>query len=266
MGATDPVPPNSPVTWPHLYEILHNAIVDAIPRRAVENKTRPPEESYLEKAIGKYSFKAKNETEKAFILQHYRKFMMYRNPVERLISGFLSKIDRLPLIGLKASKPERNWLRLAIYRYTHPEEFKLWKASGANVPIQIGFPDFIRYWIKTKGIPTDEHFRQIYRLCTPCENRYTYYGNFNNFKDEVVVFNEMIRGNISDLLEVTEEKQGRVANTALKFYSQISFYEKIAIINILAWDLGFYYTLFPAEKDSHKAIMGMDYDVSIPFV
>lgn len=222
------------------------------------------DEKFLERAIKNNSFISKSEAEKKHILETYQTFMMYRNPVHRLVSGYLSKIDRYPLIGLHQNNPERNWIRKAIYQTTHPQEFKAWMYNGSQTPIHIEFPDYITYWIKTEGIWKDEHFRSSFALCTPCQNRYTYYGKFEDFSNEVVVFNHMIQGNLSHVFKVKKKTQERVSTAPSEYYSQISYEQKVAIIKILALDLGFYYTIFPEEKDSHKIIMGVDYDSAIP--
>ena len=208
---------------------------------------------------------AKNEHEKQEIIKNYYKFIMYRNPVERLVSGYLSKVRGYPLIGLQPSLPERNWLRHDIYKRTHPSEYKRWVGSGANVSITISFPDFVKHWIATGGLKIDEHFETIYDLCSPCQVRYSYYGNFNSFEKEVGVFNDRIHGNMDQLLYAEKRSDGPTFSSTPKYYSQITNQQKKKIIEILSTDLLFYYTLFPAEKDSHKAIMGVDYDISLPY-
>ena len=204
---------------------------------------------------------ARNKKEKDNVVKNYYKFVMYRNPVERLVSGYLSKIYGHPMIGLKSYQPERNWIRLKAYKFAHPVKFKEWKERGANEPITISFPDFIQYWIKTGGLKIDEHFRTTFDLCTPCKIRYSYYGNFNTYAKDVGVLNDRIHGNMSYLLNPGARSMGTTISVAPKFYSEITDRQKKKIINILATDLQFYYTLFPAERGSHKAIMGVDYDI-----
>lgn len=203
----------------------------------------------------------KEETDKENIIKHYYKFIMYRNPVERLVSAYLSKVYRHPMIGLNSSEPERNWIRLKTYVLVHPIKFKKWKERGANEPVTISFTDFLQYFIKTWGLKTDEHFKTTFDLCTPCKIRYSYYGNFNTFSKEAGVLSDRIHGNMTYLLKPSVRKTGLTSSVAPKYYRKITEKQKKKIIDILATDLQFYYTIFPAERDSHKAIMGVDYDV-----
>ncbi len=224
------------------------------------NKSAHPSEGLLERAINNNSFKAKTAEEKTYILQNYYKFIIYRHPAERLVSAYLSKIISQPMLGLNLSIPERNWLKSDMYQAIHPKEFKVWKEDGARVPITITFSDFIQYWILTGGIRGDEHFKTTFELCTPCQVKYSYYGNFNTFDREVSVFNERIGGNLSHLLNA-EHQNDLKSSINNMYYSQLSRQQKIRIINLLTVDLLFYYTIFPAEKGSHKSIMGINYEL-----
>ena len=234
---------------------------DALPSYVIRDKSKSPQSKLLLKAMLKHSLLEKNKAEKENIFKSYFKFVMYRNPVERLVSGYLSKIYGHPMIGLKSNQPERNWIRLKTYELVHPIKFKKWKQRGAKEAITISFPDFIQYWIKTGGIKIDYHFRTIFDLCSPCKIRYSYYGNFNTYAKDVGVLNDRIHGNMSYLLNPSARSMGPTISVAPKFYSEITDRQKKEIINILATDLHFYYTLFPAERGSHKAIMGVDYDI-----
>lgn len=249
------------------YTYNNNYPIGAISEeRFLYRERSPNDEGYLERAIRANSFINKTDAEKATIFKTYTTFVMYRNPVNRLVSGYLSKVDRHPLIGLKPSSPERNWLRLAIYRMTHLEEFRVWKANGANVSIHVEFPDFITYWIQTNGISDDEHFKTTLSLCSLCQNRFTYYGKFEDFENEITIFNDMIQGNdlyLSTLMKNSTQERV-LADVASEYYSQIPDDQKRAIVDMLAWDIGLYYMLFPEERGAHRTILGVDYDGQIP--
>ena len=187
---------------------------------------------------------------------------MYRNPVERLFSGYRSKVMRFPLHGLKRSS-RFNWLRMEIYKYKHPKLYAEWYAKGGTRPVNISFTDFVDYYLNKKTLNTDEHFQTIYDLCQPCHVRYSYYGNFKTFDTDVEALMEHIRSDSSLLRQGYYQGEGETTDLAPQYYSLLPNEQKIRIINKLALDLNFYYTLFPSERDSHKVIMGIDYDVPL---
>lgn len=236
-------------------------LAGAVPTSILTDKSKHPNEFLLEQAIRHHSFLARNGTEKQHIIQNYYKFIMYRNPVERLVSAYMSKIRAYPMIGLKDSQPERNWLRLNMYQFVYPGKFMAWVKRGSDVPITIDFPDFIKYWIATEGIRTDEHFKTIFELCSPCQIRYSYYGNFNMFEREVGVFSKRIQGNSSHLMNAEHQNVGPTSSIAPTYYRQLTYEQKTKIVDLLATELYFYYALFPTEIGSYKDIMGVDYEI-----
>lgn len=211
----------------------------------------------------KNSFMGLSSNRKKYILKNYYKFVMYRNPVMRLFSGFRSKVQRFPLIGLESENPHYNWLRMRIYAYKHPKLHTQWQNGRGKEPIVINFSDFIDYWLHRGGLKFDEHFQSIYSLCQPCQVRYSYYGNFNTFERDTEVLIEHTGSNNTFLREGYYSEGEKTADLAPEYYKQLSSQQKQLIINKLALDLSFYYSIFPAERDSHKTIMDTEYDVPI---
>ena len=186
---------------------------------------------------------------------------MYRNPVERLLSAYRSKVGRVPLQGLRQYEPHYNWLKKDIFAYKHPDSYRAWKAAHGKKQVSISFSDFVDYWIHMRGLQFDEHFQTIFNLCQPCYVRYHYYGNFDTFESDAEVLTENI-GSDTILLRRSYYKDGKQTTyIAPEYYSQLSSSQKKLIITMLAWDLSFYYTIFPSEKDKHKTIMDCDFEL-----
>ena len=204
------------------------------------------------------------------LVQNYFKFMMYRHPLERLVSVYRSKVQRLPLKGLLNEEPHYNWLRKKIYKHTHPELYKKWYQEGGSQKVYIFFPDFISYWLENTDYRTkhDEHLMPIFDLCAPCSVRYHYYGNFMTFEQDAKVLVERIgttfnylrrgyyQGSLMDL------KTSSIAND---FYQKISKNQKLLLLERLSQDIDFYYHLFPYEQNSHKRILNVTDDLIIAF-
>ena len=105
------------------------------------------------------SFLNRNDINREFYLRYYFKFMMVRNPLHCLVSGYRSKVQRYPLTGLNDTLQlsEKSYLQL------HPKEY-VWKRGKAEV--YITFSDFIDYWLEE--IKFDEYFRSMLKICQPC--------------------------------------------------------------------------------------------------
>ena len=186
---------------------------------------------------------------------------MYRNPVERLLSAYRSKVEKEPLQGLDGNRPHFNWLKQAIFRYKHPNEHKKWKAGRGREKISISFSDFADFWLFTDVLKGEEHFQTIYTLCKPCHVRYHYYGNFDTLDRDADVLIKHIKSD-SELLQKGYYKDSKqTSSIAPKYYSQLSEKQKKMIIIKLVRDLDFYYTIFPSQRGSHKAMMGIDIDI-----
>ena len=90
-------------------------------------------DSIFSKELPRLSFKGKSKEQKSNIIKNYYKFLMYRNPAERLVSGYLDKIASSPMVSHKHVpwNPEK----MRIYEHAHSKEFQEWKMNGAKVPI-----------------------------------------------------------------------------------------------------------------------------------
>ncbi len=217
----------------------------------------------IEAAISNHSFQGLTPARKANILKNYYKFVMYRNPVERLFSAYRSKVQRFPLVGLEYDTPHYNWLNRNIYAYKHPELYQKWTINESTAPVDINFSDFIDYWLFTGGLNHDEHFQTIFSLCQPCQVRYSYYGNFNTFDKDADILISHIKSKEILLREGYYEEGERTSNIAPQYYRELSSKQKKLIVVKLALDLSFFYSIFPLERDSHKDIMDTDIDVPI---
>ena len=211
-------------------------------------------------ALKALSFKERNKA-----LNDYYKFIMYRNPLERLVSAYRDKVHKYPLKGFKRNTPHYNWIKKEIYQHTHPQEYKQWYAAGGQKEVAISFFDFVTYWLDT-GAREDKHFLPIFDLCSPCAIRYDYYGNFKSFNRDAKVLLDKIHGNSSLLLRgYYEGKNGTDTATFQKeVYAQLTKKQKVCVLQKLSQDIDFYYHLFPEEGDSHKRILNISNELGVP--
>ena len=210
------------------------------------------------------SFLNRNDLNKEFVLRRYFKFMMVRNPLHRLVSGYRSKVQRYPLTGLNDSKPHYNFLRKAIYLSRHPKEYSEYLKKRGRTEINITFSDFIDYWLEQPDeIKFDDHFSSTLRLCQPCRARFNFYGNFKNFEEDAQVLVERINTRAEFVRAGYHSEADTTETLSPSYYAQLTHAQKLAVLKQVELDLDFYYHLFPEERGTHNDILGLDRAVSI---
>ena len=226
---------------------------------------------YIQNGIKMASFGKLNQTEKATALQDYFKFVLVRNPLERVVSAYRDKIIRLPLSTLEDR--EFNDLRKSIFQYNHPVEYDQWAehvtANGSlDVSLSLRtFGDLVNYFIaepRKDLIHLNEHFQTVLELCQPCLVRYDYYGNFKSYSDDVEVLMDKVHAPKHLLRSGDYSKNSKKAATGdvyQSYYKELSFAQKKALLRVLSAELDFYYHLFPEELDCHKEIMDTQEDI-----
>ena len=202
-------------------------------------------------------------------LDSYFKYVMFRNPLERLVSSYHDKVERFPLFSKELDKPPFNWLRKTIYKHVHPIEYEAWVAEGANTTISIAFADFIQHWVTHQIVNAmdtylDEHFLLMSDLSQPCRTRFDFYGNFRHFNRDAQVLIDKIGASRSDLRQSYYSDDSSSTDQRMKlYYSTLSETQKRDVLRKMALDLEFHYTIFPEERDSHKQILEVDYDLEL---
>ncbi|XP_056136763.1 carbohydrate sulfotransferase 12-like [Lampris incognitus] len=118
----------------------------------------------------------------ALKLQHYTKFLFVRDPFVRLISAFRNKFGR----------PNEDFYRqfgsVMLHRYGNlsgslPETAAQAFAAG----IKPSFQQFITYLLDPeteKDATFNEHWRQVYRLCHPCQVQYDFIGKLETLETD----------------------------------------------------------------------------------
>ena len=235
--------------------------IDALPASELFKSRDGVSQDKLEEVILDHSFLGLTSRSKKYVLQSYYKFIMYRNPLDRLVSAYRSKVERVPLHGFGHNAPHFNWLKKKIFEYNHPKDYQEWRTTKGKQKVSISFSDFIDYWLSSRVLQFDEHFQTIFKLCQPCYVRYQYYGNFDTFNSDAEVLIQKIGSDSILLREGYYEKGELTTNMASEYYSSLSSEQKKQIITKVALDLSFYYTLFPSEKDRHKTIMDCNFEV-----
>ncbi|XP_041696807.2 carbohydrate sulfotransferase 12 [Coregonus clupeaformis] len=117
-------------------------------------------------------------------LQSYTKFLFVRDPFVRLISAFRNKFQQ----------PNEDFYRqfgsVMLRRYGNGNGTSRVPESAAEAfkaGIHPSFSEFVRYLLDPQTEqeqPFNEHWRQVYRLCHPCQIQYDFIGTLENLEDD----------------------------------------------------------------------------------
>ena len=204
--------------------------------------------------------------EQRAVVKDYYKFVMFRHPLERLLSGYRSKMS-MAMAQKRKSTDEHNrdiqgeiflTEKRHIIAHSSPYEYKKWKAAHESYPVNITFSDFIDYWLTSKSLSQEPHFNTVVNICKLCTVKYDYYGNFKTFERDSKLLMDTIGALKEEMRPQYPEPSDKLVS---KFYGQLGQNKKIKIVQKLAPDLELYYMLFPPEKDSHKHMLGIDVDI-----
>ena len=207
-----------------------------------------------------------SEEDQEAVMRDYFKYVMFRHPLERLLSGYRSKMSMaMRNKGEFTDENERNVdgdmllrdKRLLI-SHAYPNIYKKWTAANESYPVNITFSDFIDYWVKSEGLSQNAHFNTVVRLCRPCVVRYDYYGNFKTFRNDSKLLMDRIGASEEELRPQYPKPSDELVN---KYYEQLSENQKLKILKKLTPELRLYYMLFPPEKDTHKQLLGIEADI-----
>ena len=198
------------------------------------------------------------------VMKGYFKFMMFRNPLERLFRVYKNKMSEAvkTQVNTESERDVRDEFFIQdkrnIISESYPYDYHKWKAANESYAINITFSVFIDYWLNSESLILHTRFNPIVWLCRPCLVRYNYYGNFKSFQGDAKMLMERI-GVVDGHPHIPIP--ALFDSLAEEYYGALSDDQKIRIVKKLAPELELYYMLFPPERDSHKEILGLNIDI-----
>ena len=214
------------------------------------------DQAYLEPALNHASFLNKSLThnDRIYRIEKYYKFMILRNPLERLVSAFRNKIES-PLQKGRDNIGERV-KRIILQKYRKPELVFWERTAYTHDNISVRFPEYVRYIVETDMDELNEHFVPSLELCHPCIVKFNFYGNFRTLSSDVKQIMEKFGVRPAYYKNVSLHTPDTVTTKLLPmYYRQLSQSEKARIFAFLYNELAFYYTLYPSENSSHTELL-----------
>ncbi|XP_035492107.1 carbohydrate sulfotransferase 12-like isoform X1 [Scophthalmus maximus] len=182
------VPKVACTNWKRVMVVLSRSLIspssgkpysdpEAVPPRLVHNSTLYHNLTSLMRPNDSQSLH-----QMAHRLQTYTKFLFVRDPFVRLISAFRNKLD-----GAN-EQFYRDFGRGIVRRYGHvsgslPESVSEAIAAG----LKPTFQQFVTYLLDPdteKKRVFNEHWRQVYRLCHPCQVKYDFIGRLETLEPD----------------------------------------------------------------------------------
>ena len=199
------------------------------------------------------SYRLLNETEQRryHILNDYFKFVMTRNPLERVLSGYRSKIEHsiTPNLSNKFDQP-----KIEMIKAGQPEVYSQWEESGRTIKVFPTFNEFIRYLNSHTYYELDEHIRPLLYICHPCVYQYDFYANLKLMPKEL--FRILDKFNIPHDSFKNQPAQHDTKSLMSKYYAKLSEEEKKMVHKFVHQELEFYYHIYPEERNMHIPLIG----------
>ncbi|XP_045398963.1 carbohydrate sulfotransferase 12 isoform X1 [Lemur catta] len=188
------VPKVACTNWKRVMIVLSESLLDRgapyrdpldIPREHVHNSSTHLTFNKFWRRYGRFSrhlMKIK--------LKKYTKFLFVRDPFVRLISAFRSKFE------LENEEFYRRFAMpmLRLYANLSSPPSSVGEAFGAG--LRVSFANFIQYLLdpRTERLaPFNEHWRQVYRLCHPCQIDYDFVGKLETLDEDAAQLLRLLR-------------------------------------------------------------------------
>ncbi|XP_016068448.1 PREDICTED: carbohydrate sulfotransferase 12 [Miniopterus natalensis] len=179
------VPKVACTNWKRVMIVLSESLLDRgapyrdpldIPREYVHNSSTHLTFNKFWRRYGRFSrhlMKVK--------LKKYTKFLFVRDPFVRLISAFRSKFE------LENEEFYRRFAVPMLRAYANHSSLPTSVSEAFRAGLRVSFANFIQYLLdpRTERLaPFNEHWRQVHRLCHPCQIEYDFVGKLETLDQD----------------------------------------------------------------------------------
>ena len=197
-------------------------------------------------------------------IKNYWKFVIVRNPLERLLSAYLNKLSK-PVNTSLNHHDHFEMQKLSILLEYKPQMVKEWLVNASQNQtgnLSVDFETYIRWIIDMPNDKLNEHYAPMIAITQPCRIRYNFYGNFKMYSSEV----QQIAKKLDVPLEYFHDQPYHANDTStddllLPFYSLVSPELKRVLFYEFYKELEFYYSLYPEERFTHFELLGVREDI-----
>lgn len=188
------VPKVACTNWKRVMIVLSESLLDRgapyrdpldIPRERVHNSSAHLTFNKFWRRYGRFSrhlMKIK--------LKKYTKFLFVRDPFVRLISAFRSKFE------LENEEFYRKFAAPMLRLYANRTSLPASVSEAFSAGLKVTFANFIQYLLDPhteKLAPFNEHWRQVYRLCHPCQIDYDFVGKLETLDADAAQLLQLLK-------------------------------------------------------------------------
>lgn len=224
--------------------------------KSVLRQNRDYAEIMIKKAIKTATLLDKQLTEENITdrIQNYRKYVILRHPLERLVAAYRDKLSA-PLIR----SPKRKYFELLkhnILLQYHPNAHRMWQSNSNHPNVFVPFEAFIHFIVDSNDEELNEHFQTQLTVCKPCLMQYNFYGDFRNYSRDAMKILQQFTSDVSGFTSSGYHKPAMETRALLQmYYSQLSSALKEALAHKWQLELEFYHLLFPDEQQLTERLL-----------
>ncbi|KAM9210859.1 carbohydrate sulfotransferase 12 isoform 1-T2 [Dugong dugon] len=206
------VPKVACTNWKRVMIVLSESLLDQgmpyrepldIPREHVHNSSTHLTFNKFWRRYGKFSrhlMKIK--------LKKYTKFLFVRDPFVRLISAFRSKFE------LENEEFYQKFAIPMLKMYSNLTSLPTSVSDAFSAGLKVSFTNFIQYLLDPhteRLAPFNEHWRQVYRLCHPCQIDYDFVGKLETLDEDAAQLLRLLK--VDQLLHFPPSYRNRTASS-----------------------------------------------------
>lgn len=189
--------------------------------------------------------------EAIYKLEHYFKFAIVRNPMERLLSAYRNKLEKPLNVTMRKKFPDRLEAYL-LDLYDHQRLQRWIAAKNYSADIHPSFQHLIKFMTHFSLNSYNEHFVPFLQLCFPCAINYDLVVNFKTLNYDMYGLMDYLGIPASYYPAAIGHMSEPTSAYLERYYKAVPSRTKMSLFSRLSQELEYYYTLHPEEEGMHK--------------
>ena len=180
-----------------------------------------------------------SDEQRRYRLKNYYKFVIVRNPMERLVSAYKNKLDSDNTVNFFKA------LQMDIIRNYRKKRKYVKSGSRLKTVWHPTFMEFIDYMVETPYEDMDDHFLQVTEICQPCSIRYDFYANFNLLSYDIGSMFHLLNIPQSYYRYSVDHPNQPTEQLMSEYFSQLSDEQVMKLTQRLSFEQKFFQSLYP---------------------